>query len=436
MYRDAILTTFSHNSELVGLCDINPGRVELAVNRALEQGHTVPGYTARRFDRMIEETKPDTVIVCTKDCYHDKYMVRAMELGCDTVTEKPMTTDEKKCQSIIDTQKKTGREVTVTFNYRYAPPRTQVKDLLMKDTIGEVFSVDFHWMLDTAHGADYYRRWHRNKRNSGGLIVHKATHHFDLVNWWIGSVPEKVYASGHRRFYTPATARRYGLAGHGERCQDCKLVKRCPFAFDMTAHRIHRDYYLDCETHDGYYRDQCVFGETIDIEDSMNLVVDYANGCKMSYSLNSFAPWEGYQVSFNGTRGRLEHLCQETAYVSGDGTVPGALKREGTWIRVFPHWEPAYEVDLWTGEGGHGGADPRLMDYLFDPKNQPRDEYKRAADQRAGAYSILTGIAANKSMKSGQPFRVKDLVKGLRMPDYPRMPTGKEKLDPKIKARR
>ena len=62
-------------------------------------------------------------------------------------------------------------------------------------------------------------------------------------------------------------------------------------------------------------------------------------------------------------------------------------------------------------------------------------QYKRAADQRSGAYSILTGIAANKSMKSGQAVRIKDLVKGLRMPDYPRMPTGKGKLDPKIKAR-
>ena len=52
----------------------------------------------------------------------------------------------------------------------------------MSGVIGNVVSVDFHWLLDTRHGADYFRRWHRNKRNSGGLLVHKATHHFDLVN--------------------------------------------------------------------------------------------------------------------------------------------------------------------------------------------------------------------------------------------------------------
>jgi len=41
--------------------------------------------------------------------------------------------------------------------------------------IGEVISVHFEWLLDTSHGADYFRRWHRDKRNGGGLMVHKAT---------------------------------------------------------------------------------------------------------------------------------------------------------------------------------------------------------------------------------------------------------------------
>ena len=63
---------------------------------------------------------------------------------------------------------------------RTSPPRTQVKDILMSGVIGDVLSVDFHWMLNTHHGADYFRRWHRNKKNSGGLMVHKASHHFDV----------------------------------------------------------------------------------------------------------------------------------------------------------------------------------------------------------------------------------------------------------------
>jgi len=291
----------------------------------------------------------------------------------------------------------------------------------MSGVIGEVLSVDFHWLLDVHHGADYFRRWHRRKENSGGLIVHKATHHFDLVNWWLSTVPDSVYATGHRRFYLPATAERYGLARRTDRCHTCPESERCPFHISLKDTERHRRLYLECEEYDGYHRDACVFSGEIDIEDSMNLAVSYANGVKMSYSLNAFSPWEGYVVAFNGTRGRLEHKCQETVYINADGSVPGALKKEGTWTRVYPHWQPAYEETLWTGTGGHGGGDDPMRVDIFSP-NPPEDEYKRAADHRSGAWSILVGAAANLSMAGGSSVRVGDLVRDLDMPEVTRMP--------------
>ncbi len=423
MFRNAIVDNFSYNSEIVGLCDLNQGRLKLAQEDLSEEGYDVPGYLHDDFDKMVKETRPDCIIVTVKDCHHDDYICRAMELGCDVITEKPMTTDAEKCKKILATKEKTGRKVTVTFNYRYAPPRTQVKDLLMSGLIGEILSVDFHWMLDTRHGADYYRRWHRNKVNSGGLLVHKATHHFDLVNWWLSTIPQSVYVSGHRRFYTPSTADNvYGLKNRTERCHTCPESEKCPFCLDLAANERLKKLYLDCEKHDGYFRDRCVFAEDIDIEDSMNVVVDYENGAKLTYSLNSFSPWEGYLIAFNGTRGRLEHKCQEKVYINADGTVPGALEKDGTNIHIFPQREAAYEVEVWTGEGGHGGADPVMLSYIFDPDSQEEDKYLRAADERSGSYSILTGVAGNKSIETGQPVKISDLVSNVGMPDYPEMP--------------
>ena len=429
MYRNAIVEKFAETSELVGLCDIDEGRVRLSASWVKkEHGVDVPTYHSDDFEKMIADTRPDTVIVTTKDCHHDEYLCRAMEAGCDAITEKPMTTDAAKCQRILDTKKKTGRDVRVTFNYRYSPPRTQVKDMLMDGLIGEVLSVDFHWMLNTSHGADYYRRWHRNKVNSGGLMVHKATHHFDLVNWWLGTVPELVYATGHRHFYLPETAERYGLTNRSERCLGCPESEKCRFFMDIKSTGDMQQMYLECEKYAGYIRDKCVFSDEIDIEDSMNVAVDYANGAKMSYSLNSFSPWEGYHIVFNGTKGRLEHKCQESVYVNGDGTVPGALVKEGTWTKVYPHWQPAYGVDLWTGEGGHGGGDDPLLVGIFtdDP---PADKYLRAADERSGAWSILVGAAANVSMAEKRPVRINELVPDIGIPDYAPMPTGKDPLD-------
>jgi predicted dehydrogenase len=423
MYQDAVNKTYAAHCEMVGYCDNNAGRLKLAQERAREQtGKDVPGYDAKDFDRMVREQKPEVVIVTSKDSTHDKYIVRAMELGCDVMTEKPMTTDEKKCQAILKAQQRTGRKCIVAFNYRYSPHRTQVKDLLINGTIGDVLSVDFHWLLDTVHGADYFRRWHANKANSGGLMVHKATHHFDLVNWWLSANPVTVQANGKRDFYTPQMAKRLGLQSHHERCHTCPEKAKCTFFLDLAGNPNLRRMYLEQEKYDGYFRDRCVFRPDIDIEDTMNVSVKYDTGATLSYSLNAFNGWEGYHIAFNGTKGRLEHGVQEKVTVFGDGSTPGAVKPGGTYIRIYPMRAPAYEVPLWPeGEGGHGGGDQVMLDDLFLPQ-KPVDKYLRAADQRGGAYSILTGIAANHSIRTGKAVEVADLVRQIGLPNYPAMP--------------
>ena len=426
MFRNAVLKTYAGHCEMVGFCDVNEGRLKLAQQRSRDAaGVEIPIFDAKDFDRMVREQKPDVVIVTTKDSTHDQYIIRAMELGCDVMTEKPMTTDEKKCRAIFKAKEKTGRNLTVTFNYRYSPPRTQVKDLLMSGIIGDVMSVDFQWLLDTHHGADYFRRWHGEKKNSGGLMVHKSTHHFDLVNWWLSAVPVMVQANGKRDFYTPQMAKRLGLESHHERCHTCPEGDKCTFRMSLAGNKNLKELYLDQEKYDGYFRDQCVFHPRIDIEDTMNVIVKYDTGATLSYSLNAFNAWEGYMIAFNGTKGRIEHGAQEKISVSGDGSVPGALKPEGTYTRIYPFRAPAYSVDVWSGEGGHGGGDKAMLDDLFLPE-KPDDKYLRAADERSGAFSILTGVAANHAMRTGKPIEIADLVRNIGRPVYAPMPNSSE----------
>jgi predicted dehydrogenase len=421
MYARAITQTFKDYGEIVALCDNNEGRMRLSARTHLGTEDKVRLYNDAEFDLLVNETKPDVVIVTTLDSFHDRFIVRAMEQGCDAITEKPMTIDEKRCQSILDAIKKTGRTLRVAFNYRYSPPRTQVKKLLMSGIIGRIVSVDFHWLLDTRHGADYFRRWHRNKSNSGGLMVHKATHHFDLVNWWISSVPKTVYATGSREFYTPATAEHYGLSQRSERCLNCPEKKSCPFYLDIEKPGL-KEMYLDNEKFDGYFRDQCVFSDRIDIEDSMSLSVTYRNGARMSYSLNAFCPKEGYEIRFNGTRGRLEHTTLESSYVSGEaGSKVHETDRKNTSIWVFPHFKEPIRVGLWATEGGHGGGDDPMLQDIFH-RSPPADEFNRSAGVSDGAWSILTGVAANRSMASGKTVEVEELVSGLEMPAHTQMP--------------
>jgi predicted dehydrogenase len=189
----------------------------------------------------------------------------------------------------------------VTFNYRYSPHRAKIYELLRSNSIGKITSVDFHWYLDTNHGAEYFRRWHRLREKGGSLLVHKASHHFDLLNWWIDSDPEEVFAYGALEFYGKNNSFRH------THCRTCPHTKECDFFWDITKSPSMMKLYVENEKYDGYLRDGCVWKEDIDIFDKMAVQIKYANKVQVSYSLTAYSPYEGYRISFNGTKGNWMH---------------------------------------------------------------------------------------------------------------------------------
>jgi len=433
MYINSLVTTYRDTTELVALCDVNQTRMNYYNNKFIPDRCAdypkLPTYKAVDFDRMIAETKPDAIIVTSMDRTHHQYICRAMELGCDVISEKPMTVDTEKCQQIIDTKKRTGKNLTVTFNYRYSPRNTKVKELLKSGVIGEITTIHFEWMLDTRHGADYFRRWHRNKVNNGGLLVHKSTHHFDLVNWWIDSEPETVFAMGDLKFYGKINAERRGVTQFYQRARGSEIAAKDPFALHVkpTDEQLNALYY-DAEHEDGYQRDQSVFGDGISIEDNMSVMVRYKNKAVMCYTLCAHCPWEGYRVVFNGTAGRLEFNVVENDYCdpgeNWDFNVFDFHRKEDTFkatgnevdrkgmvpeIIVQPMWAKAYSVSYDSSDkSGHGGGDSRLLRDIFVGATD--DPLGHAAGYRDGAKSILTGIAANIAIQTGEPVKVDTLI--------------------------
>lgn len=408
MFSRAVTETFGEPADLLGLCDTNPVRLARGAARIPERGNGVATYDAADFDKMLTEQRPDTVIVTVPDNHHHEYIIRAMKAGCDVITEKPMTTDLAKLKAILDAQKETGRSVTVSFNYRYTPARTQLKDLLMSGVIGDITAVDFRWHLDRVHGADYFRRWHRYKENTGGLLVHKSTHHFDLMNWWLGATPISVQANGALQFYTPETAERLGLSAHGPRCHGCVVADKCDFELDIEHDEGLKGLYLDAEGEDGYLRDRCVFDDDISIEDTMQLSVAYDSGASMTYSLCAYSPWEGLEILFYGTKGTLSHKHIEVHGVFG-GKRDHAIKDNMETILHVAGEKPE-KIDVWAGEGDHGGADPVMLGYMFDSEGVGPDPYNRGSTHVDGAWSILTGIAANVSMAENRLVGVDELL--------------------------
>jgi predicted dehydrogenase len=158
--------------------------------------------------------------------------------------------------------------------------------------------------------------------------------------------------------------------------------------------------YAACEDVDNYHRDGCVFREDVDIYDAMTATVKYSNDAIMSYSLNAFLPYEGYSLSFNGDRGRLD--------VRDFERQPWPVQEE-TEMYLTKSFGKRVKVPIPKAEGGHGGGDDRLRDLIFRGITVP--DYMRLPDSRAGAMSCLTGVAARKSVEQGKPVEIGDLVK-------------------------
>jgi predicted dehydrogenase len=402
LYTRGITLGHPDVAELVAFADTNPLRMAAHNARLIESGASpVPTYRAEDFVAMLDKERADVAIVTTVDRYHDEYVVAALEAGRDVLTEKPMTIDGPRCRRILDAVERTGRRVGVTFNYRYNPVHEAVKRVLAGDEIGEIGSVHFEWLLDVSHGADYFRRWHRDKANSGGLLVHKASHHFDLVNWWLADAPARVHAFGRLCFYGDEAGRRHGYARPYERAHGSPEAAGDPFALSLVDDPRLAQLYLEAEEADGYHRDQNVFAPGVTIEDDMAVLVRYAGGATMTYHLTAYSPWEGYRVMFNGSRGRLELEVVENDRVGPD---PEASVR----LQVRPFWAPPRDVPLGPAvREGHGGADDRMLAQLLDP-DAPPDELGRGATEQDGARALLIGLAANESMATGQPVDVAD----------------------------
>jgi predicted dehydrogenase len=422
MYLDAMAGPHRSDAELVGLIEPNPGRLAVHVQALAAAGLDTSSVVQGKpedLERIIADTRADRVIITSPDFTHADLIVRSLDAGADVVVEKPLTIDPDSTRRIAEAVARTGREVVVTHNYRYSPRNSGLKELIKNGSIGTPLSVTFEWVLDTAHGADYFRRWHRDKTKSGGLLIHKASHHFDLINWLLADAPTQVYARGGVRFYGAENAAARGLPSRPDR--GTHDGPHSPWELDLRQDTRLKALYLDNESHDGYRRDQDVFGPGITTEDNLAVIVDYQSGATLSYALNAHSPGEGYRIYVNGTQGRaeLEVIERAAVLVDAEGRVAvdpsaqpeSAARTGGQRLTLQRHWEAAEDIKIEEGEGGHGGGDALLLADVFVG---PGDDWlERPSNWVDGVRSVAVGMAGNESLRTGLPVKIADLGLGV-----------------------
>ena len=393
---------------MVALCD--PNRVRLTVARDhLEREARL--YTD--YGEFLRDDGFNWVIVSTPDGTHRDLTLQAFEAGKNVVTEKPMATTVAECDDMIRAADRADRRLRCVFNLRYSQGHRAVKELLADGLIGRIVSVEALEVLRIGHGSDYLRRWHRRREHSGGLLVHKGCHVFDLLNWWIQSEPVEVYARGSLAFFRPRP-------GHGTHCRACQIADGCELYVDISQgvptgvswETLIKDLYLDGEKEDGYLRDQCVFGEDIDVWDNTSAIISYQNGVTATYTEVIFGPYPRRRFVLNGTEGRLEVSFDDRGivfYPLFRGTV--SEKRAQMMDTKTPSMNPPEVIDpakvmgdRLQKRGGHGGSDGNLLLGLAEGVHTSPS----AAGPLDGRRAVLIAEAANRSIDQGRAIGIPD----------------------------
>lgn len=409
MFIGPLLREFSDHGEIVGFLDVDPKRFAVAAEMYPE-AKGIPTFTGEdSFDAMVAAVKPDTVIVCGIDRTHVTYILKALAKDLNVISEKPMVTTAEDCRRVLEAEKKSKGKVTVTFNVRYIAECRAIKEMILAGKIGRLTHVDLNWYIDTHHGSSYFQRWNRERKNSGGLSIHKSTHHLDMVNWFVGQNPVEVFSYGARNYYG-ADGELNPKKVDGRRCPTCTDRTSC--AYYMRWHGRSEGAQAPKDDHLGtvkasytdYAPDRCIFDSCIDIEDTYVASIKYDKGALFSYSVNFSTPYEGFRLAINGTKGRIEWT-----FYGAPSRMPFAVESEST-LDYMPLFNGGRErIDVLKGAGSHGGADPILREDLFIGPD-PLRGYEIMSNSLAGAQAVAMGEALWRSAKEKRPISIPELL--------------------------
>ncbi len=355
---------FADDTTVVALADRDPTRLRYAAGKlGVERTYdTAAGLIA---DRDV-----DVVVITTPDATHAEIALEAIDAGKHVICEKPLATTIEDCNRVRAAAARSDHLFMVGFVLRYVPFFRTLRAAVVDGAIGTPLLVN---AADNRVGADYFRRWHRLRRNSGGLLVHKSCHTLDIVNWLLDRRPVSVSATGGVAVFTPKD-------WAGERCLTCPAKDTCPEFLDITQGELGRMYY-EAEATSGYVRDVCVFNSEKDTVDHAAVSIEYADGVRASYSLCLFASYNRREMSVWGADGKAE------GSEDGADVVVTSRRNDG---------EDRHRVA--AVEGGHAGGDLGL---LADALAALKGEREPSADLEAGYWSAVLGIAAEQSVAQG-----------------------------------
>lgn len=371
------------DSLVAALCDPNPHRMTEA-GKTLGCGmNCYAGVEA-----MLDKERLDAVVVASPDYCHGQNVVAALRHGVNVLVDKPLATTVKECLDIINAAREAGKLVMMGFNLRHDPTIARLKEIVDSGTLGRLILIESREFYNG--GRTYMARWNRKYECSGGLWVHKGSHDFDVFNWLLGFPrPVKVSAVAGVNVFRPENIP-FDVKPDipvGPTCLACAYKTICP---DVAI--VDRPEWTGAaQAHDRYAKDLCMYTSDKNTHDNGIAIVEYENGARAGHL-------ECFVCSFDDRR----------YTVVGDRGIAEASLAKRT-ILIYPRWRQETILhQLSESGGGHGGADPSLIDAFV---RVLKGEIQNTSTIRHGLWSTAIGQASELSVRENRMVFVDELFK-------------------------
>jgi predicted dehydrogenase len=345
------VTPMEGRGTIYGVYDPNPGSIALA-KASFEK--SAPGQELVVYDSLESacfDPMADGLIISTPNYTHLEVLRVAAKSGKHILLEKPMATTIVDAYEILKISSDYPAVFQIGLQYRYKAIYVEaIHEALDRKTLGNIKMISI--MEHRFPFLDKVNQWNKFSKYSGGTLVEKCCHYFDLLNLFAQARPVKVFGTGS-------------------------------MAVNFT----------DFE-HDG---------EKSDILDNAFVTVDYANGIKANFNLCMFAPVHYEEIILVGDQGRLK------AYDDGH---PLLTEKYNDYLEVNLGVDkpsrissPSY-IPL-IRESGHSGATFYEHMHLID---NIEGKSTNTATVEEGFWSVVVGAAAEESVKTGQPVMIDEIL--------------------------
>ena len=261
--------------EVAALCDSSSERL----SRFAEELHCDNLPLFHSCEELLAYGDFDAAVITTPDFQHAACAIACFRAGKHVMLEKPMAPTAPECREIISAWRASGKILQIGFVLRCLPLYQAMKKHLDSGELGQLLSMNFSESLGLMHGASYMRRWHRKSCNSGGFLLAKCSHDLDLMVEIANSLPVRAASFGGLNFFTHDKQ-------NAAFCSECG-DQSCRFRFHGEMVRMTPE---EIRNPANEKFDLCVFNDDKDIVDNQQVLLEFANGVRGTFSLNLFAP--------------------------------------------------------------------------------------------------------------------------------------------------